>query len=182
MMRYRDLFFAFFRVGLLTFGGGYSMLPILQREAVDKKSWITEAEMLDYYAVAQSLPGIIAVNTALLVGNKIKGRRGGLVAALGVVVPSLVVIMVIAAFLQGYMSNPWVQKAFYGIRIVVCALITQAIVKFWKTAIVDVFCVCMYVAVLALALFTPVPTWAIVLLAVGAGLARYFLLHRRDAS
>lgn len=175
----REIFFTFARVGLFTFGGGYSMLPLLQAEVVEKKGWATEAEVLDYFAVGQTLPGIIAINTALFIGNQCRGRRGGIVAALGVACPSVVVIMLIAAFLQGFLDNPIVQRAFWGIRVVVCALILQAVIRLWKTAVRDVFGIGVYIGVLALALFTPLPTVVLVLLAVAAGLARAWALRKR---
>lgn len=179
MKLYVQLFWCFFRIGALTFGGGYSMLPMVQKEAIERKGWITEEEMLDYYAVAQSLPGVIAVNTALFIGNKIKGWRGGLAAALGVVTPSLIIIMLIAAFLTNFIEEPIVQRAFFGIRVVVCALITQAIIKMWKSAVKDWFGIAVFAAALLLALFTSVPIVVLVLAAVAAGILADTIKRRR---
>jgi len=100
MNRLLDLFLTFARIGGLTFGGGYAMLPILQREVVEKKKWTTEEELMDYYAIGQCTPGVIAVNTATFVGQGLAGPIGGIVATLGVVFPSLIIITVIAAFIQ----------------------------------------------------------------------------------
>ena len=97
-----DLFLTFARIGVCTFGGGYAMLPILQRELVENKQWATEGELADYYAVGQCTPGIIAVNTATFVGRGVAGVAGGVVATLGLVFPSIVIIMVIAAFLKNF--------------------------------------------------------------------------------
>ncbi|MBQ1270827.1 MAG: chromate transporter [Clostridia bacterium] len=132
-----EMFLAFSRVGALTFGGGYAMLPILQGEVVEKKKWITNEEMMDFYAIGQCLPGLIAVNTASFIGNKLKGTKGGYACALGVVFPSLVIITIIAAFISGFSELPVVRNAFAGIRVCVCVLILNAVVKLWKKAIID---------------------------------------------
>lgn len=165
-----DLFWSFFRIGSVTFGGGYAMLPIIQKEVIEGRGWITNEEVMDYYAVAQCLPGVIAVNTSLFIGNRVSGKAGGLAAALGVVTPSVLIITLIAAFIQNFIDYPAVQHAFYGIRIVVCALITQAILKLWKTAIRDLFGLVVYLAVLLLSLFVGAPAAVLVALALAAGI------------
>ncbi len=132
-----DLFLTFARIGGFTFGGGYAMLPMLQKELVDKKKWTTEEALLDYYAIAQCTPGVIAVNTATLVGYRLKGVIGGIVATLGVVAPSIVIITIIAAVLNNFADLPLVQNAFVGIRACVCALILESVIKLGKKAIVD---------------------------------------------
>ena len=129
MNRLLDLFLTFARIGGLTFGGGYAMLPILQREVVEKKKWTTEEELMDYYAIGQCTPGVIAVNTATFVGQGLAGPIGGIVATLGVVF--------IAAFIQNFAHLAIVQNAFAGIRVCVCVLIFNAVVKLWKKAVVD---------------------------------------------
>ena len=131
------LFGAFAVVGVTTFGGGYAMLPALQREVVEKRRWATEEEVMDWYAIGQCTPGVIAVNTATFVGQKQAGIWGGIFATLGVVFPSLVIIMIIAAFIQNFAHLPAVQNAFAGIRVCVCVLIFNAVVKLWKKAVVD---------------------------------------------
>lgn len=137
MKLYLDLFFTFAKVGVCTFGGGYAMLPILQRELVENKGWATEEQLADYYAVGQCTPGIIAVNTATFVGSSQKGIPGGVVATLGLVFPSVVIIMVIAAFLQNFMHIAWVVHAFNGVRAGVVALILSSVIKLYKTSVVD---------------------------------------------
>jgi chromate transporter len=127
------MFLTFAKVGVMTFGGGYAMLPILQREVVEKKGWATEEELMDYFAIGQCTPGIIAVNTATFVGHKVKGVAGGIAATLGVISPSLVIITVIAMVLENFMDIVWVQHAFAGIRVAVCALITASVVKLFKS-------------------------------------------------
>ena len=128
-----DLFRAFFTIGALTFGGGYAMLPMLEREIVSKHKWATNEELLNYFAIGQCTPGVIAVNTATFVGYKVKGVIGGIVATLGVVAPSILIITVIALVLQNFMDIVWVQHAFAGIRVAVCALITVSVVKLFKS-------------------------------------------------
>ena len=128
-----DLFRAFFTIGALTFGGGYAMLPMLEREIVNKHKWSTQEELLNYFAIGQCTPGVIAVNTATFVGYKVKGIIGGIVATLGVIAPSMLIITVIAMVLENFMDIVWVQHAFAGIRVAVCALITASVVKLFKS-------------------------------------------------
>ena len=142
-----DLFCAFFRIGLFTFGGGYAMLPLLQREIVEKKKWATEEEMLDYFAVGQCTPGVIAVNTATFVGFKEKKLSGAIFATLGIVSPSLVIITVIAALLSNFAHIAAVQNAFAGIRVAVCVLIFNSIAKLWKKSVVDKLTFAVFLAV-----------------------------------
>lgn len=142
-----DLFCTFFRIGLFTFGGGYAMLPLLQREIVEKKHWATEEELLDYFAVGQCTPGIIAVNTATFVGFKEKKLSGAIFATLGIVSPSLVIITVIAALLSNFAHIAAVQNAFAGIRVAVCVLILNSIVKLWKKSVVDKLTLGVFIAV-----------------------------------
>ena len=135
MKEYLQLFWAFIKVGGLTFGGGYAMLPILQRDIVEKYGWATEAEVMDYYAMAQCLPGIIMINTSAFIGQH--RTLGGFVAGFASAFPSLVIITIIAAFLTRFAEYPVVQNAFAGIRACVVVLIVNALVKLWKSAIVD---------------------------------------------
>ena len=166
-----DLFLAFFRVGLLTFGGGYAMLPMLQREVVDKTHWVTEEELLDCYAIGQCTPGVIAVNTATFVGEKQAGRVGGIVASLGVVFPSLVIITVIAAFIQGFADYPAVKNAFAGIRACVCVLILNAVVKLWKKSVVDWKALVIFAVVFLGSVFLKLSPILYVIVAALAGIA-----------
>ena len=146
-----DLFLTFARIGVCTFGGGYAMLPILQRELVENKTWATETELADYYAVGQCTPGIIAVNTATFVGRSQAGIAGGVVATLGLVFPSIAIIMVIAAFLQNFMHLEFVIHAFNGVRAGVVALIASSVIKLFKNAVMDWPTRVIYAVVLVLA-------------------------------
>lgn len=128
-----DLFLSFARIGGLTFGGGYAMLPILEKEVVEKKGWCSVEELTDYYAIGQCTPGVIAVNTATFVGGKRAGIPGSIVATLGVVFPSILIITVIAAFLRHFAENPYVIHAFQGLRVVVTVLVLNTVIKLFKT-------------------------------------------------
>lgn len=133
--RLLELFFVFFRVSAVTIGGGYVMFPMLQREVVDSKAWISAEELVDSYALGQSIPGIIAMNTATLIGYRKRGIPGAFVAAAGMAAPSLVTILLIAAFFVGYLDNEWVQKAFKGIRAAVVAMLAMAVWSVGRKAV-----------------------------------------------
>lgn len=148
-----ELFISFAKVGVMTFGGGYAMLPILQREVCDDKKWATEEEIMDYYAIGQCTPGIIAVNTATFIGNKTRGVLGGIIATLGLVFPSLVIITLIATVLTKFSELSFVQHAFAGIRVCVCVLIVNATLKLWKKAIVDKITLIMFLLIVVGSIF-----------------------------
>lgn len=148
---YLDLFLTFAKVGVCTFGGGYAMLPILQREVVEKKGWATEEELTDYFAIGQCTPGIIAVNTATFIGHKYKGIAGGILATLGVVFPSLIIITIIAAFLQNFASYPVVAHALAGINAAVVALIAVSVFKLGKSTLKGKIAPWIFIVVLVLA-------------------------------
>lgn len=131
------MFLTFARVGAFTFGGGYAMLPILQREVVEKKGWCTDEELTDMYAISQCTPGVIAVNTATYIGNKRRGPVGAVFTTLGVIFPSIIIITLIASFLSPFMDYPIVQHAFAGVRIAVCALVTKTIYTLLKKNVKD---------------------------------------------
>ena len=163
-----ELFLIFAKIGAVTFGGGYAMLPILQTELVDKRHWVTQDDLTDYFAIGQCTPGVIAVNTATFVGNKLAGIPGALFATVGVVVPSMIIITIIAAFISNFADLQIVKSAFAGIRVCVCVLIFTSVVKLFKGAVKDIPAFAVYLAVLVLAVFTNV---SIALLVVAAGVA-----------
>lgn len=164
------LFYTFATVGVTTFGGGYAMLPALQREVVEKRGWATEEEVMDWYAIGQCTPGVIAVNTATFVGQKQKGVLGGIAATLGVVFPSLVIITIIAAFIRNFADLPAVQNAFAGIRACVCVLILNAVVKLWKKSVVDWKAFLIFAAVFLGSVFLDLSPVLYVLVAAFAGI------------
>lgn len=148
-----NLYWIFVKMGAVCFGGGYAMLPILERELVLKRGWVTKEEIIDYYALGQCTPGVIAVNTSTFVGNKLAGNFGGIIATLGFIIPSIVIITIIGTLLENFAHIEIVQNAFSGIRICVCVLIINATVNLWKTAITDKFGLVMFVIVLVLSSF-----------------------------
>jgi chromate transporter len=171
MAVYREIFFTFFRIGALTFGGGYTMLPLLQRETVEKKHWAAQEEVMDYYAVGQCLPGLIAVNTAIFIGYKVKGKAGAAAAAAGLAAPSLLVILAIASLIRNFSSLAAVQSAFAGIRVAVCALVTHAIYGMGKKAIISPVTAVLAAAAFLAAAWLGVSPVPVVIGAAGAGLA-----------
>lgn len=164
------LFLTFAKVGVMTFGGGYAMLPILQREVVENKGWATDEELTDYFAIGQCTPGVIAVNTATFIGQKRRGILGGIMATLGVVFPSLVIIASLAGVITTFSHLAWVQHAFAGIRVCVCVLIFNAVLKLWKGAVKDVWGLVIFLVILALSVFTKLSPIIYVLAAAVAGL------------
>ncbi|PWL90586.1 MAG: chromate transporter [Clostridiales bacterium] len=171
---YLDLFATFFRTGACTFGGGYAMLPILQRDVVEKKGWATEEELTDYFAIGQCTPGVIAVNTATFIGYKYKGIPGGIVATLGIVCPSILIITIIALFLRSFADLPAVAHAFAGIRACVCVLIFNAVLKIWKSTVIDLPTALIFITVFLLSVFLGLSPALMVVVAglVGLGLKR----------
>lgn len=164
-----DLFIIFARIGGFTFGGGYAMLPMLKKEVVENKGWATEEELLDYYAIGQCTPGIIAVNTATFVGYKTKGILGGIAATLGVVAPSVVIITVITLFLQNFMEYEIIQHALAGIRVCVCVLVFDAVWSLGKKSVKGIFAIIVFAIVLVLSLLVDCSPIVFVLLAGVAG-------------
>ncbi len=165
MKELKELYWAFFRIGALTFGGGLTMLPMLKHELVEKKSWVTEEELLDCYAIGQCTPGIIAINTATFVGYKRKGIAGGISATLGMASPSVLIITVIALFLESFMDNVWLQHALMGVRGVVCALMLNTVLTLAKKSLVSPVTYVICGIAFLLCMFTEVPLIVIVLLA-----------------
>lgn len=160
-----ELYAAFFRIGGLTFGGGLTMLPMLKHELVTKKNWVKEDDLLDYYAIGQCTPGIIAVNVSTFVGYKKRGIIGAIFSTLGMISPSLIIVSIIALFLSGFMSNPYVAHAVGGIKIVVCALMLNTVITMGKKTIKNVLGVVICILAFLIAMLTPVPTVAIVIVA-----------------
>lgn len=148
------LYILFFRMGAVTFGGGYAMLPILRREIIQNRNWMDEETIMDYYALSQGLPGIIAVNVSVFIGYRRRGVPGAVAAALGMVSPCIIIITIIAAFLSNFQQNPYVQHALAGISVCVAALILDAVISLWKKGVKDVFGIILCLAMLALSLFT----------------------------
>ena len=163
----------------VTFGGGYAMLPILQREVADKKGWATDEELMDYFAIGQCTPGVIAVNTATFIGQKRKGILGGIAATLGVVFPSLIIISLLAGVIEAFSHIEWVQHAFGGVRICVCVLIINAVVKLFKKAVVDLKTFLIFLFVTAGSTFTSLSPIIYILIAAVLGIVLKLIEGRK---
>ncbi len=177
---YLELFVTFFKIGIMTFGGGYAMLPIIQREVVEKKGWVTEEELLNYYALGQCTPGVIAVNTATFVGNRRKGIPGGVFATLSLVVPSLIIITVIAALLTGFADYPLVQHALGGIRAAVVVLVAFSVKKLLKSGVKQALGWGIFVLSFLLSAIFAISPVLVVLGSAAAGLLAGFLSDRKE--
>lgn len=178
--KYWQLFSVFFQIGICTFGGGYAMLALLQQVVTEKYHWATEEELMDYYAIGQCTPGIIALNTSTFVGYKVKGLRGGIFSTLGFLCPSIIIITIIAACLENFADLPVIKHAFAGIRVCVCVLIFDAVMKLGKKALINKQAVVIFLVVAALALFTPVSTILLVLLSGLVGYVLYAIGRRKQ--
>jgi len=171
LKKYWELFIAFAKIGVMTFGGGMAMLPMLQREVVENKGWATEEELADYFAIGQCTPGIIAVNTATFVGQKRGGVLGGIVATIGVAFPSLVIISLLAGIIDSFNHLAWVKNAFAGIQVCVCVLIFNAVAKLLKKSVVDKRTLVIFLLVLAGSFALDVTPVVFVVLSALAGIA-----------
>lgn len=164
-----ELYYEFAKIGTFTIGGGLAMMPMMERELIAKKHWITEEDLLDYYAIGQSTPGIVAVNVATFVGFRQAGIIGGIVATLGMVTPSLVIIMILAGLINSISDYPYVQKALAGINVAVAALLTSVVVKFAKKTIKKILHAVYMLSAFALVFFLKVPSVWIIIAALTAG-------------
>lgn len=175
MKNYWKLFVVFAQIGVCTFGGGYAMLSLLQKVIVEQYHWASEEELMDYYAIGQCTPGIIAINTSTFIGYKVLGLAGAIVATLGFVFPSIVIITLIAAFMQNFAELSIIAHAFAGIRVCVCVLIFDAVVKLGKKSIINKASVVIFLVITALSIFTPIPTVALVIASGFVGYVLYVL-------
>lgn len=176
-----ELYSSFFRIGILTFGGGYAMLPMIEKEVVDKHKWATIEEIMDYFAISQCTPGVIAVNSATFIGYRTGGILGGIVATIGVVTPSVIIISLVATVLQSFYDNKYVKSAFQGIGVAVCAILVQAILKIGKSGIKDFVTGAIAILAFILSAFFNVPTIAIIIGAGFAGILYKVLKERTDS-
>lgn len=165
-----NLFMSFFKIGLFTIGGGLAMIPMMEKELINKKRWINDEELLDYYAVSQSTPGIIAVNVATFVGYKQAGIIGGIFATLGIVTPSWIIITILAFFINSISDYPMVQKALKGINVAVASLLTSVIINFSKKTIKNFYNGLFMFLAFVLVFFLKVPSYWIIISAIIMGI------------
>ena len=176
------LFLVFAKVGVMTFGGGYAMLPILEREVVENHHWATDEEIADYFAIGQCTPGIIAVNTSTFIGYKERGVLGGIVATLGMIFPAFMIICALAGLLTRFIDNIYVQKAFNGIRVCVCVLIFNAVWKLRKSSVNGILTFCIFLVITLVSFFFDISPVLIVLCDMVFGiLIQVLFLNRKEA-
>lgn len=174
----KDLFsfyMIFFRMSAVTFGGGYAMLPILRREFVENRGWMDEETIMDYYALSQSLPGLIAVNVSVFIGYRYKGVIGAIVAALGMVSPCLLIISAIYFFMAGFRDNVYVQHALGGVSVCVVALILQSVLGLWKKGVKDKLGIVIFAVIFALNMFTKISPVVLVVSCGAVGILAGYL-------
>ena len=177
-----ELYWTFVKIGCVTFGGGYAMLPILERELVDKRGWTSMDDLRDYFSIGQCTPGVIAMNVSSFIGEKRGGVKGAAIASAGFLTGPLLIILIIAMFLTNFATLPLVQHAFAGIRVCVCVLILQAVLRLWKKSVVDPFTLGLYIAVFALnalsgLLPVKIPAAVLVILSGAVGV---FMANRKN--
>lgn len=176
MNQYVEMFISFFKVGLFTFGGGYAMIPIAKKEFVDYRGWISENELIDYYAISQVSIGIITINTNVLIGYHIAKKKGALVAAIATALPSIIIIITIASLLEGFFEHEFVINMFKAIRIVVSALIVNTTIRLVKMGIFDYFGLIIFpLSLLLIILFNISP----IILVVASAFAGIFFYPRK---
>ncbi len=163
-------YWTWFKIGLFTFGGGYAILPMIDKEVVEKHRWATGEEIMDYYAIGQSTPGIIAINTATFVGYRRAGIPGAIFSTLGVISPSILLITTIVMLLSGFQNIPVISHALKGIQVGVCMLMTVSIVKLWKSSVKDTVGIFIYLITFILSYFMGIGTVVLVVLAVTSGI------------
>lgn len=185
--RLLELYWTFVKIGCVTFGGGYAMLPILERELVEKRRWTTMDDLRDYFSIGQCTPGIIALNVSTFIGQKRAGIKGAVVSTTGFLTGPILIILAIATFLQSFAQLEAIQHAFAGIRVCVCVLILQAVLRLWKKSVVDGVTLALYLAIFVLNAFSDVlpvklPAAVLVMLAGIFGIAASTLKSRRAAA
>ena len=173
------LYLIFAKIGSFTIGGGLAMMPMIQKELIEKRKWMTEEELLDYYAVGQSTPGIVAVNVSTFVGYKQFGIPGGFIATLGMITPSIAIIMIIATFINSIQDYPYVQKALKGINVAVAALLTKVVVTFVKKSVKNVIAAVGMILAFGVVFFLKVPSFLVILFAIALGITIAFINSKK---
>jgi len=182
-----EMYLTFLKLGVVNFGGGYAMLPLLERELVDKRHWTTMEDLRDYFSIGQCTPGVIALNVSTFIGQKKAGVAGALAAGAGFLTCPIIIILIIAAFLTNFANYPVVQHAFAGIRVCVCVLIVQAVLRLWKSSVVDGFTLALYLVIFALHAFggflpAKIPAVILVLCAGAAGIIMATVKNKKNAA
>lgn len=174
-----EIYLTFFKIGIVTFGGGLAMLPILERELAVKKKWVDSNELIDYFAIGQSTPGIIAVNVATFCGHKLCGIPGGIIATLGIVSPSVIIISAVAKLIDSINQYTWIQKALAGINAAVAANLTYACVNFMRKTVKNIAGIFLFLVSFVCVFFFNVPAVVIIFSAAFLGIAIFYFSEFR---
>ena len=172
--KYLEIFFVFFKIGIVTFGGGLAMLPILERELVTKKKWIQSEELLDYFAIGQSTPGIIAVNVATFCGNKLYSVIGAIIATLGIVTPSVIIISILSSMINTINTITWVKKALTGINVAVACNLTYACFNFIKKSVKDIVGIIIFLITFVLIYVLNINAFFVILTSIIFGIIKFY--------
>lgn len=183
MNNYLQLFGIFFRIGIFTIGGGYAMVPIIENEMVGKRGWLTKEDFIDILAVAQSAPGILAINMSIFVGYKLRGVKGSIVSAFGTALPSFLIILTIAMFFSSFKDNPQVEKVFKGIRPGVVALIAAPVFNLGRSAKIGLHNLWIpVVSALLIWLLGVSPIWIIIIAGTGGYFYGRYKSHKQNTA
>jgi len=186
MKDYLEVIFTFIKIGCLSFGGGYAIIPVVERELINKRGWLTMDELMDYYTIAQITPGLIGVNLSTFVGNKRRGPVGGILATLGYVFPGATLVIIIALFISNFAENPMVRHAFTGIRVAVGAMILDTVLKLVKKVFKDIKALIIYIIVFSLSVmpYGLIPSFvkSPVSLVLASGLVGLFIYRQKEES
>ena len=179
-----ELYWTFVKIGCVSFGGGYAMLPLLERELVVNRQWTTMDDLRDYFSIGQCTPGIIALNVSTFIGEKKHGIPGAIAASVGFMTGPVILILIISAFLKNFAQLAVIQHAFAGIRVCVCVLIVQAVLRLWKSSVIDVFTLILYLIIFALNAFSgilpvKIPAACLVLAAGAVGIIASLMKARK---
>ncbi len=173
-----ELFRSWFKIGLFTFGGGYAMLPMIEKEIIDKKGWVKQEEIIDIFAMAQSIPGALAINSAIFVGHQLAGFFGAIAAAIGVVLPSLLIILLIAIYFMTLMNNRWVMATFTGIRAAIAGLVSAAALRIARSSCRSAVAIILAAISVVINSFTEIHSVWIIILGAISGIVIYYLIPK----
>lgn len=174
-----NIFLTFLKIGIILLGGGYVILPILQSEIVEKKNWLTSEELIDYYAISQSLPGLIAINISIFVGYKVRGKFGAITAVTGLTFSAFWAIVIFSTILTKFATNSLVQGVFWGVEIAVIVLIISAVREMWDKAIKDKGGIVIYLIALLIMLFSKISPAYIIVASMFVGIGYKLILKKR---
>lgn len=176
----REIYIQFLILGIQLLGGGYVIVPLMKRAFIENRQWITEEELTDYYAVSQSIPGIIAANISIFVGYKIRGKAGATAAILGIITSPIICIILIALILDKLLQFPFIQSIFWGVGVAVIILLYLSVKEIWKNSVNDIFSSVIFLATLFLSLYCKISPAKIIVLSLIVGVSYKYLQKKRS--